>query len=62
MRYVNKEVTWDGAKAGCESVGETLALFPTLESIHWLDQQLKGPDDGNESFLIYEHTLRMQSP
>ena len=41
MRYLNKEVTWDEAKAGRESVGETLALFPTLESIHWLDQLLK---------------------
>ena len=48
MRYVNKRVTWDEAKAACDSEGETLAVFPTLDSLLWLDQLLKGPDDGNE--------------
>ena len=48
MRYVNKKVTWDEAKEGCESEEETLAVFPTLESVIWLNQQLKGPDAGNE--------------
>ena len=62
MRYVNKEATWDEAKAGCESEGEMLAVFPTLESIIWLDQQLKGPDEGNKSLLVRVHTLCMQSP
>ena len=42
------EATWDEAKEGCESEGETLAVFPTLKSVIWLDQQLKGPDEGNE--------------
>ena len=59
MRYANKRATWDEAKAGCESEGETLAVFPTLESVIWLDQQLKVPDDGNEGFLVGAHTFCM---
>ena len=39
MSYVDKEATWDEAKAGCESEGETLAVFSTLQSAIWLDQQ-----------------------
>ena len=62
MRYVNKRATWDEAKAGCESEGDTLAVFPSLESVIWLDQQLKGPDDGNERLLDGVHTFCMQSP
>ena len=62
MRHINKEATWDEAKEGCESEGEMLAVLPTLESVIWLDQQLKGPDDGNEGLLISVHTLCMQSP
>ena len=61
MRYVNKRATWDEAKAACESEGEMLAVFPTLESVIWLDQQLKGPDAGNEGLLVCVHTLCMQS-
>ena len=62
MRYVDKRATWDEAKAGCESDGETLAVFPTLDSVIWLDQQLKGPDDGNEGLLVGVHTHSMQNP
>ena len=62
MRYVNKRATWDEAKAGCESEGETLAVFPTRESVIWLDQLLKGPDDGNENSFFGIHTLYMQTP
>ena len=61
MHYVNKKATWDEAKSGCESKGETLAVLPTLESVIWLDQQLKGPDDGNESQLVCVHTFCMRT-
>ena len=62
MHYVNKKASWDEAKAGCESEGEMLAVFPTLESLIWLDQQLKGPGDGNESLLVHVHTFCMRTP
>ena len=62
MRYVNKKATWYEAKAGCESEGETLAVFPTLESVIWMYQQLKGPDTGNESLLVGIHDFCMQNP
>ena len=48
MRHVSKEATWDEAKEGCESEGDMLAVFPSMESVIWMDQLLKGPDDGNE--------------
>ena len=48
MRHVSKEATWDEAKEGCESEGDMLAVFPTLESVIWMDQLLKGPDECNE--------------
>ena len=62
MRYVNKGATWDVAKAACESEGETLAVFPTLQSVTWLDQQLKGSDAGNDGLLVGVHTFCIQNP
>ena len=37
-------MTWDKDKTRCEADGEYLAVFPTLESVQWLDSILQDPN------------------
>ena len=45
IRLVQESVTWHTAKARCEAGGEYLAVFPTLESVQWLDSILQDPNN-----------------
>ena len=55
LHVVKKRLNWKAAQAACRKLGENLAVFPTEESLGWLDSfRLSGKAPRGKSWPIMQ--------
>ena len=52
VRFIKLEKDWEGAKTYCESDGEHLITFTTLDEIYWFINECKENPGENETNLV----------